>query len=391
MDLHNYKRRFDRILERLKESDISDEDKEWIHKFKDYCLCRGISYGKIDSYVFYAMKFVNMLGKHIKDATKEDIVRVMASLNQTAMTEQSKTTFKVMVKRLYKIVRGLEDSDELPAEVKWIKIGLKDNHKKLPEELLTEEEIEKIVRSADCLRDKTLLSVLAESGARCSEIGTMKIKHISFEEYGARINIHGKTGSRKILIISSTPYLQEWINQHPDNDNPEAFLWYNFNGGELLCYAQINHILKRAAQKAGIKKRVYPHLLRHSRATWMASNSVGEAVMKQYLGWTQGSRMAGIYIHMSGRDTDQAILKINGMEVENKKTKIILKPQNCIRCKTNNENSNKFCKLCGLVLDKEEADNILKEDFERQQADEIMDKLVKDPEILELIKKKLNS
>ena len=45
--------------------------------------------------------------------------------------------------------------------------------------------------------------LLSETGARIGEIGSMKIKHVSFEQYGARLTVKGKTGMRKILLFNS--------------------------------------------------------------------------------------------------------------------------------------------------------------------------------------------
>lgn len=389
MDIHNYKRRFDRTLERLEEDkEISKPNKKIILQFKDYCICQGISYGKLDAYLFYLMRYTKSLNKLLKKATKGDIMKFIGELNQTSYSEQTKICFKIVIRKLYKILEGKE---EYPSKVKWISTHVQNNHKKLPEELLTEEEVEKIIRTAGTVRNKALLSVLAESGARISEIGTMQIKHVSFEEYGARLNIHGKTGTRKILVVSSTPYLQAWLNQHPLNNDSEAYLWYNPQDKLCLSYARISAILKLATKRAGINKRVYPHLLRHSRATKMA-NIMTEGAMKQYFGWTQASKVASIYVHMSGKDTDEAVLRANGIEISKKeKPKPILQPKACLRCKTINEATNRFCKLCGFVLDKEEAGNVIRAEVERNQADEIMNKLIKDPEIIELIKNKLKN
>lgn len=389
MDLHNYKRRLEATIKRINNSNISERDKELIFMYKDDCLCRGVSYGKIDAYLFYLKKFSEMLDKEIDKANKEDIKKVIAELNQSGFSEETKVCFKIAVRRLYKLIRGVEGKGKYPEEVEWISTTIPLSKKKIPEELLNEEEIKAMIRAAPTLRDKTLISTLAESGARVSEIGTMKIKQVSFEEYGARLSINGKTGARKILVINSTPYLQEWINSHPYNDNPEAYLWYNQQNKPCLGYARIVAILKLAADKAGIKKRVYPHLLRHGQASRMAL-VMSESAMKQYFGWTQASKMAGVYVHLSGKDTDEAILRANGIQVKkDEKPKQELKPIRCERCKVINETTNKFCKICGLPLDKKEAQRIIKEDVERTQADEIMNKLIQDDEIKELIKRKL--
>jgi hypothetical protein len=94
---------------------------------------------------------------------------------------------------------------------------------------------------------------------------------------------------------------------------------------------------------------------------------------------------------MSGKDTDESILRINGIDIQKEKAKPRLEPKKCLKCTTVNEATNICCKICGMPLSKEEAQRILQADTERQQADGIMNKLVKDPEILELIKKKLSS
>ena len=384
MDIHNYKGRFERALQRLEKSDISKKDKEAIYKFKDYCLCQNISYGKIDTYLFYLVKFTKMLDKPIEKATKEDIMRVVAKLNQTGLSEQTKKCFKIALRRLYKILRGVDGKGEYPEEVKWISINIRNNHKKLPEELLTESEIEELIRNAENIRDKALLSTLAESGCRVSEIGLMKIKHISFEEYGARLTVSGKTGTRKILIINSTPYLQEWVNQHPKNNDSDSYLWYNPRNKSLLSYTGIVSILKKAARRAGITKRIYPHLLRHTRATHLA-HEMSDATMKQYFGWGQGSQMASIYIHMSGKDTDDAILKANGIEITKEKKESKLKPITCLRCKTVNSMTSKFCKLCGFVLNETEAKVIVQKECEKEKMDTVLDKLFKDKAVLKVL------
>lgn len=148
-------------------------------------------------------------------------------------------------------------------------------------------------------------------------------------------------------------------------------------------------MIGRAAVKAGIKKRVHPHLFRHSRATLLAKR-LTEAQMKSYLGWTRSSKMAGIYVHLSGKDTDVAILEMNGIKMKSEEAVEELKPRKCIRCNLEYGATTRFCEQCGLILNEEEAQKIIKAELDRQNADEIMNTLTQDPEILELMKKKLS-
>ena len=61
--------------------------------------------------------------------------------------------------------------------------------------------------------------------------------------------------------------------------------------------------------------------------------------------------MAAVYVHLSGRDVDHSLLKLNGMEVKEEKANSGLKPIVCPRCKGNNSPDAKFCFFCGLCLD----------------------------------------
>jgi len=388
-DIHNYKKRIERVIARVLKEDMCQENKETIMKFRDYCILQGIGSPKTDRYLQDCIKLGRILKKPFSEATKDDLMKVVVEIEGTDLSFETKRGFKILLKKLFKCIRGTQGKKEYPDDVNWIVVGGKANNSKLPEELLTEKEVESIIRHADTIRDKALISCLAESGCRISEIGNMKIKHVSFEEHGARLTVAGKTGARKILIISSAPYLQQWINQHPFNTSSENCLWVT-SGNSLLCYERILAIVKLAGKRAGIQKRIYPHLFRHSRATALAT-LMSDASMKQYFGWTQGSQMASIYIHMSGKDTDEAILKASGIEIKKEDKKQLLEPKKCMRCFTINEATNIHCKVCGFSLSKEEAEKVLQADTQRKQADDIMDKLMKDSDILELIKAKLKS
>ena len=69
----------------------------------------------------------------------------------------------------------------------------------------------------------------------------------------------------------------------------------------------MNLLLKKEAKKAGIKKKVYCHLLRHSQATGLA-NTMTEQQLKKQMGWAGSSNMAQTYVHLSNPEIDNAVL-----------------------------------------------------------------------------------
>ena len=119
------------------------------------------------------------------------------------------------------------------------------------------------------------------------------------------MNVRDKTGYRRFRAVWSVEYLKAWLQVNPEGYNLDAPLWVTLDSKENLLeplqYAAIRMKLQRVAKKAGINKRIHPHIFRHSRATYMA-NYLTEAQMNVYFEWTQGSDMPGVYVHLSGRD-----------------------------------------------------------------------------------------
>ena len=75
-----------------------------------------------------------------------------------------------------------------------------------------------------------------------------------------------------------------------------------------------------------------------------------------FAGWTADSRMASQYVHLSGRDIDNSILRINGIvKSSQEKESQELKPLSCPRCSTQNPSTAKFCYKCSMVLDDKTA------------------------------------
>jgi ribosomal protein L40E len=134
---------------------------------------------------------------------------------------------------------------------------------------------------------------------------------------------------------------------------------------------------------------VNPHSFRHARASNLA-NVLTEAQMKEYLGWVGDSRMASTYVHLSGRNIDNALLKLNGIktedEVNNEEHKLRIKT--CLRCQESNSPTSSFCSRCGSPLDMRTAMQLHEEE---SKIDGVMDNLLEDPEVKELLLSKLKA
>jgi hypothetical protein len=139
-----------------------------------------------------------------------------------------------------------------------------------------------------------------------------------------------------------------------------------------MGYRYINKLLRKTANNASINKPVNPHHFRHSRASELAQK-LTESQLCEYLGWVQGSGQASTYVHLSGKNIDDAILKMHGLKKDDDVVKRF-SPIECPRCKTVNDPSSKFCSQCGMGLDErtmiefdKEKEKAAKEGFMLQQ------------------------
>jgi len=383
-DIHNYKRRLENTLSKINSSKIiSKENKNTLLEYYQSLVLEGISIPKIERYLYDIKRLSEEQKKELRKLDEKDLKKIVTDLENRDWSASTKQTFKIGLRKFYKFVEGVPEKGVSPERLKWMKTTIKKSESKLPEDLINEKEVEKMILQTSNIRDKALIASLYESGCRIGEICSIKIKNVVFDDFGARIQVTGKTGPRVVRLVTSSPYLLSWINVHPTG-NREDFVWLGRNN-KLLCDTRISYLLKACAKKAGIKKRIHPHGFRHARATKLASH-LTESQMKSVLGWTQGSDMAAIYVHLSGRDSEDAILKMNGIAIKKEEEIIELSPKKCIRCQTSNEVTNKYCKCCGFVLDKEEAEKIIKAELEKKAVEEFMNKIVQNKEILEMIK-----
>jgi len=384
----NDKRRLENARRRVSHLDAPCSNRKAILAFYDFCFSEGLGIKRVLKYVSTLSQIAKMFPKEFDKATRPDVEKLVNKIELADYSEWTKHDYRVTIKKFFRWLRNTED--EYPPEVKWLRSTVRKKRLKLPEEILTQKEVQSMIVSALTVRDKAFIAGLYESGCRISEQLNLRIKHIQSNQHGFRITVNGKTGPRCILLVASAPYLTDWLNQHPCQDDPNAYLWISADcSAEQIGHSRIRAILSVAARRAKVKKAVNPHNFRHSRATHLA-NYLTEAQMNAYFGWVQGSEMSATYVHLSGRDIDNAILKVNNIKTsdqEREGNKFAIKA--CNRCSLNNPPGHKFCNRCGTVLEEETSRKLLTINLKNSRADKVMDRLIQDREFVDMLKRKL--
>lgn len=354
-DIHNLKQVLDNNTERYL-SKLFPEDKEDVRRFADEFLAQGYSAGRIVKYLYSLASISKKLAKPFKKAGSEDTKRYVVWLEKSDYAEWTKHDLKVILRK-YLQWAGREDV------INWLKIK-KVKNRKLPEEVLTEDDIKAIAGVAYTARDKAFILSLYESGCRIGEFLPLKLKHVSFDKYGTLFRVTGKTGDRRVRLVATTLAIQGWLNEHPAKNDPESYMWCKIptqnnpkRKNNHLSYRFISKLLKELAVKAGIKKAVNPHAFRHARATFMASH-LKEPAMREVFGWGKDSEMTAVYVHLSGRDVDDSVLAIYDIKEAKKTQEPIIRAWNCQRCGEANDPTSRYCKKCGLPVDAGNMDKL---------------------------------
>lgn len=364
-------------LVRLDRTDLSTEVKDKIKEFVSDIHLAGLSINRQYFYAIRLRQIASLIPDTFLNPSESDIKKVLSRLlsgkigrrvkghnHNGTYSEWEIENYKSTLKKFYPWLLNEHD----PECISWIKTNNHPNKNVKPDNMITEAELEKIVSVLNNARDKAIVYALYDSGCRIGELLTLRNKDVEFDEYGAILSVTGKTGYRKVRVVgNSISYLREWQNAHPDRDNGNAWFFCGIeagNRGKKLEHANIYKFLRKGLHNAKIDRRIYPHLFRHTRATILASR-VTEAPLEAQMGWVHGSRMTQTYVHLSGRDQDNAILRAYGIEIKEDNPIETQKPSPCPRCKEPNDPKARFCWKCGMILDKSLTEGKLKEEAKR--------------------------
>lgn len=330
-------------------------------------------------------QFVTYLKNYTYDKTK-------GKKEDKQYSDNTIYTYKITIKKFF-----IEEKRVDLAEILKDKRPKDDSDKLDRQNLLTEDEVySQMIPKAINFRDKAILSVLYECGARRGELLACKIKNVDMDyNSGCVLTIpSGKTGKRKVRLVRSKSYLQLWINAHPQRTadgkpDKEAYLFIALDLKKVInkktglteyTYSKLSDAglyrqLKKIAEKAGITKRVNPHSFRHAAASNL-SEHLTDQQLKAYFGWTKDSNMASVYIHSP--DTDNAILEMNDIELEDKKKSKRKTTKVCATCQREIDISAVACPFCGFsAKDTEEANQKKQEDLMEQIRKEMREELKK--------------
>jgi len=370
MPIADFGAQLETTVDNVEESnEILDRNKDLILDYKRDQVLNGLSEATLLRNTQRLKIVAQQAEKPFDEMDKADVKSLAVWLHDKDYTEETVDTYKTVLKTFWSWLKDAP-RDETPKEVKWIQLsGRNGNGDTLPKDLLTREDIED-------------------------------------RKHGKKIVIDGKTGARRLPLIRSVPHINDWLNKHP-NPEKNTPLWCKIQQGDAddpLGYRYIREkILAKNMERAGIDKPSNPHHYRHSRASHLATE-LKEAQLCEWFGWVQGSDVPARYVHLSGRDIDNAYDQLHGLyepEDGEEEPDVV----ECWRCEELNEPADRFCSRCGAALDEDAAQTLeeqvkgdVKQSFRETDPDDTetmekidaLDELLDDPEVKAALLEKID-
>lgn len=266
---------------------------------------KGLSRNTIEAYSHDLNRFVGYLEekgiKEMEEVSKVQIRGYLLSLKRTGLSSKTLARVLVSIRGFFRFLNEEFLLQSNPAEeIESPKIA-----KTLPE-ILSLDEVELLLEQPDPktsrgMRDRAMLELLYATGMRVSELIRLPINHVHLE--AGYVLLYGKGSKERIVPIGheAIKWVQAYLKEarHQLLKAKESpFLFVN-RSGKPMSRQQFWKSIKAYGRKAHIRKRITPHLLRHSFASHLLERGADLRSVQLMLGHVDISTTQ-IYTHVTG-------------------------------------------------------------------------------------------
>jgi len=277
-----------------------------LDQFLHYLIVeRGLSKNTIEAYGHNLSRFLDHLKRkgiqELDQVGKLDVKAFLLSLKKQGLSAKTVVRNLVALRTFYKFLTQEGMTESNPVE----EIESPKTAKTLPE-ILSLKEVEQLLEQPNPetplgVRDRAMLELLYATGLRVSELTQLPINQVNLE--GGYVLLYGKGSKERVVPLGKEA--MNWIIQYLNTargklskgkDSPSLFV--NRSGKEM-SRQRFWKTLKVYGQKAGIRKRITPHLLRHSFASHLLERGADLRSVQMMLGHVDISTTQ-IYTHVTG-------------------------------------------------------------------------------------------
>jgi integrase/recombinase XerD len=284
---------------------IEDKDKDLIERFADAVwMERGLSANTLSAYQSDLRAFAGWLSRErtrdLTAAQRVDLLDYLALLSRQGYKPRSSARLLSCLRQLYQyLLRQGIISEDPSARVDAPKLG-----RPLPKSL-TEADVEALLEAPDAddprgYRDRTMLEVLYATGLRVSELVGLTPQQVSLAQGLVRVN--GKGGKERLVPLGEEALF--WLRGYLQGPRQELLrarlcdFLFPTSRSDCMTRQAFWQLIKRYALKAGIRKSLSPHTLRHAFATHLLNHGADLRIVQMLLGHSDLSTTQ-IYTHVA--------------------------------------------------------------------------------------------
>jgi len=250
---------------------INPEYERILKEFKQELIITGYSEKTLKMYFIYIHEMLYHINKNPKEINQRDLIGYLADKKENGCSNATLALVHAAMKYFFKNYLKINIVDDIKTPKKA---------KSLPK-VLTKEEIKELFKATKFGRNRLMLQFMYGSGSRVSEVVKLKIEDINFKERTAMIR-SGKGNKDRMIIIS-----KEWIKglkKYLKKKKINSEFVFSKKNGRHLSTDTVQRIVRESAEKAGIKKHITPHSLRHSYATHLLEAGTNIRYIQSLLG-----------------------------------------------------------------------------------------------------------
>jgi integrase/recombinase XerD len=254
-----------------------------ILKFEKELRFKRYRENSIDNYVSYVKVFLQYFKDKVdpKHINESDIKTFLSQFSE----HNTQRSYHSSIKAFYKYVA------HQPNKFRYIEYCKR--NRRLPI-VLSVIEMEQLINACTNLKHKTIICLMYSCALRVGEVINLKLKDLDYSR--GIINIKDAKGGKDRQVMLA-PELQDLLDSYIINYKPIDYL---FSGQFEPFYSErsISNFLKKYAELAGLEKRVYPHLLRHTSATHFVEQGTDINLLQKLLGHSN-VKTTHLYTHIS--------------------------------------------------------------------------------------------
>jgi site-specific recombinase XerD len=338
---------------------ISEDDQALLQEFlSEIQATQHITLKRVYKYAYTLVHWREYIGEYRQNSIADlyaGINAILVSRDESGNPRYAKHTLADYVGFLKRFYLWLADNKYTAIEEKKIQKIRPPSAPlmtKTAEMLVSEQDVLDMLRACQNSRDRALVSMMYEGGFRIGEIGNMRWSQVQFNDWNCAVNVDNKTGKpRYIPLVATRPYLAAWKNDYPAPITNDGFVFLTAGKHEQLKYRGTVKQFDKITRRAGITKKVTPHILRHSRITHLIQKGFSESKIKLMMWGSIDSDMFKAYAHLTNVDLDIEVARQAGIILPDQGMKTsCLEARQCPGCRSIMGPTQHFCGNCGTEL-----------------------------------------